>query len=221
MKKYIRRTTLLNFVKFSIFTLLVLVSFVSIYILTKSNEIKNIGIAIVLMLIFIEIIGIFSSLHRYSYKADSIVLEYLGVKYKKIECKEIEKIIISRGSYNNSFGYLMYTSIPLNLKKEKRKIPYPYITLQFQKSKNIELIDGMDSREIHFNDVEGTYCLGICWIDSLLELLDHTDAKIFVLKDIYTILEKEFKDIAELIKNDNRFCVIDNEAKYRKPSPAE
>ena len=131
-------------------------------------------------------------------------MEYLGVIYKKIKYEKIESIIISKGSYNNSFGYLTGAPIPIRFKNKKT----PYITLRFKENLGKELYDCMYSRDIHCDDIEGTYSLGICWKESLFELFEHCNVKIFITKEMKLILEKEFEDINELIDRQG-FCIVE------------
>ena len=67
----------------------------------------------------------------------------------------------------------------------------------------------MNSRDLFMINNDEIYCLGICWVDSLKELLKHTNCSVYVLEDVYLRFKGQF-DVAFSVdkENLNRFYVI-------------
>ena len=60
------------------------------------------------------------------------------------------------------------------------------------------------------NDEE-IYCLGICWFDSLKELLEKTNCPVYVLEDVYLRFKGQFDVVFSVYKeNRERFYIITN-----------
>ena len=60
------------------------------------------------------------------------------------------------------------------------------------------------------NDEE-IYCLGICWFDSLKELLENTNCPVYVLEDVYLRFKGQFDVVFSVYKeNRERFYIITN-----------
>ena len=62
------------------------------------------------------------------------------------------------------------------------------------------------------------YCLGICWVDSLKELLKHTNCSVYVLEDVYLRFKGLFDDAFSVYKeNLDRFYVVtDHDIAYKE-----
>lgn len=62
---------------------------------------------------------------------------------------------------------------------------------------------------------DNIYCLGICWFDSLAELLNYTQVPVYVLEDVYLRFKGKF-DEAFMQNEDNRiFIITDRIIEYR------
>ena len=78
---------------------------------------------------------------------------------------------------------------------------YPFISLH--KSKILHIRTGMSSRDLFLANPDNTYSLGICWEDSLAELLTHTKATVYIQEDVYAQYKPMFDHILEQNKDAN------------------
>ena len=89
------------------------------------------------------------------------------------------------------------------------KVTFPFITLHKPQYPADKIKKGMNSRDLFMINNDEIYCLGICWFDSLDELLKHTDCPVYVLEDVYLRFKERF-DTAFLAYKESleRFCII-------------
>ena len=93
--------------------------------------------------------------------------------------------------------------------KEHTKITFPFITLHMPQYSVDKVRSGMNSRDLFILDNEKTYCLGVCWFESLRELLKHTDCPVYVLEDVYLRFKGQFDTAFSLYrKKPERLYII-------------
>ena len=74
----------------------------------------------------------------------------------------------------------------------------------------------MSSRDLFMLDNNNIYCLGICWFDSLDELLKHIEHKVYVLEDVYLRFRGQFDTIFLKYKcKDNIYIISDCIISYK------
>lgn len=137
--------------------------------------------------------------HQYSYDGSFIELSYLAIVYRRINYSKYETIFITNASYNNGYGFGVYGNIPIqHTHKEKTgitKTVYPFITLHSSNYPIEKIKPGMSSRDLLMLDSQNSFCLGICWFESLKELLAHSDASVYLLEDVYLRFQEKFDSI--------------------------
>ncbi len=68
---------------------------------------------------------------------------------------------------------------------------------------------GMNSRDLFMLNHDEIYCLGICWFDSLEELLKYTDWNVYVLEDVYLRFKGQFDTVFSVCEgNLDRYYII-------------
>ncbi|MDD6213319.1 MAG: hypothetical protein PUB22_09310 [Clostridiales bacterium] len=88
-------------------------------------------------------------------------------------------------------------------------ITFPFITLLKPEYPVDKIKEGMHSQDLFVINSDKIYCLGICWVGSLQELLKHTTCSVYVLEDVYLRFKGQFDAAFSVYKeNLNRFYVI-------------
>lgn len=199
MKKYKKRIPLLSPNSTLVVALCLLCISCLLIKMRMFEELAFVMLGIMCSLIFISILSLLSTIHAYTYTQNSINFWYMGVKYHKIEYQCIKSIIISNAVYNDSkydgnvFDYPLYFYEKGDIKKRKKQ--YPYITLSTQNDISYDIKEGMNNRRIYYLDTKNLFNLGICWFDSLCELLFFTEAQVYILEDVYDRFKEEFDKI--------------------------
>lgn len=143
-------------------------------------------------------IAIFSRLGadgQYCYCDNYIKVFYLLIFRRKRYYSQYKTIIISYAAYNDNFGTY---SIPMQYKCKTRngrsRITFPYMTLlgpEYPLDRITADVDNHNFRTLH----DDCLCLGICWFDSLEELLTHTSYDVYILEDVYFTYRGKFDGI--------------------------
>ena len=224
MKSYIRRIPLFTPLKIMLADLYSVVGAIIVFILCRKINYWTIvcaSLSIVLFILWLFVV--LSAIHRYSYDGNCITLSYFSIKYKRIAYSKINTIIICNAAYNNGYGYGVYGNVPMQFKANEHcceKQVLPFITLHQSETIHDSVHSGMYSREIFFLDNYHSCCLGICWSDSLLELISHTTADIYILEDVFLRFKSGFDNIT---KNNpsyaKRFHVIPDQLKMTDQLP--
>ena len=210
MKKYKRRIPLITPSKLIIISLYSFFGAVVVFFLCGDINYWTILCASLFFISFILWVFVILSVNsQYSYGENCFVFSYLGIDYKMIAYTEINTIIICNAAYNNGYGYGIYGNVPMTFKAKNEKQPLPFITLH-QNSRILSSVhSGMFSREICFLDDSNSICLGICWSDTLLELIIHTTAEVYILEDVFLRFKSGFyKIIRDNPHYENRFHVL-------------
>ena len=146
------------------------------------------------ILIFQEIIFVFIDLQKYEYAESEIELKLFNRIFKRIKYDNIKAVVVSNAVATNGNG----SHYPVCSNKDGIKKQYAFLTLL---SKDIDIT--RIQKEMHSTSVRAT-CkidkkflsdLGICWFDSLKELILRTDAKIYLLEDVYWRYQKEIDEV--------------------------
>lgn len=165
---------------------------------------------------FLEIIVVSLS---YTYTNEYIVLSCLSIKYRKIRYSKFKRIVISNAAFNNFSGGV-FVDIPMQYKVgKKQKITYPFITLHKENDTADKLKSGLSSRDLlYIGDRSDLFFLGICWFDSLKDILHYTDLPVYVLEDVYLRFKGMFDMIFKDYLNDKkRFNIVtDKNIEYEK-----
>ena len=138
------------------------------------------------------------------------------IPYKYISTNDIRCIIISNAIYNSSKCDGNIADIPMCFKKKDndgtpKKIQYPYISL-ICGDQPFTIKRGMNSRQLLYMDVDKVISLGICWEQAFKELVQQTDAPIYILGDVYL----RFKDFFDNIDGGNTFFIIEEDTHIDK-----
>ncbi len=200
MKKFKRRSPLFSPFKITVIILcVIIINMLMQWLVEIENEYFIVLYGITLALIFPLLFSVLAVCHEYAYCNIAINLYFLGFKYREIKYTDFSFVYISNASYNNGYGYGIYGNIPMQRKiaeaTGERKQTYPFLSLHrldypFQKIKT-----DMNSRDLFMLDSENIVCLGICWFDSLIELIKNTTVDICILEDVYLRFRGEFDDI--------------------------
>lgn len=159
---------------------------------------------------------ILANLPKYFYATDMIHFKYLRLTYRKLSYQQINKIVISNAVYSDMHpNYWIIYKIKNKTGKAERII-YPYITLQLSKSTDYrlnKLQKGMGS--VRWLDPDNMVNLGICWFDSLSELLHYTDAELYILEDVYLRFYVAFDQILEQYNPERSYIISDTKCSYK------
>lgn len=214
MKKYNRKTALFSPFKITLSALFAAIATAVIVVLSGTENVWCIicgGITVSLLIcdLFIMI----GAGGRYRFSNKYIEIFYQLLPYKKLDYSWFSTIVISNASYNNGFGYGINGNIPMQYrvkgKNRHTKVTYPFITLHKSQYPVDKIKEGMNSRDLFMINSDEIYCLGICWVDSLKELLKYTTCSVYVLEDVYLRFQGQFDGAFSLNKeNLARFYII-------------
>lgn len=213
MKKYKRKVPLTSPLKIAIAVLYAAIATVAIIIFVGNNSAWYIicsGITASLFICDLFIIIETGGRYRYSDKYIEVIYQLL---YKRLDYSWFSAVVISNASYNNGYGYGINRNIPMQYSVRgnngRTKVTFPFITLHKPQYPVDKIKKGMSSRDLFMINNDDIYCLGICWFDSLKELLNHTNCTIYVLEDVYLRFKGQF-DVAFSAHKENldRFYVI-------------
>ena len=141
---------------------------------------------------------------------------------KKISFENIYGVVISNASYNCGRGDQLCYSIPMQYTVKssdgKMQVPYPFISLLKQHYPIDQLKVGLSSRDLEAINADKIYCLGICWPESLDELMKHTEIPVYILEDVYFRFKGLFDTTFAAYLKGNRqlFIVTDQIVPYEK-----
>ncbi len=176
------------------------------------------SIAAVLMICDLFIILGVSGYYRYSDTCIDILFQSL--QYKKLSYSWYTTIVISNASYNHGYGDQMCYNIPMQYTVKNSsgyaKVTFPFITLHTHDYPIDNVKKGMNSRDLFMICDEEMYCLGICWFDSLIELLQHTQVPVCVLEDVYLRFKGKFDEIFVQYENNRFYIITDDKIEYQK-----
>lgn len=214
MKKYNRKIALISPLKISVATLCAAIATVVIVVLSGTENIWYIicgGITV--SLLFCDLFIISGAGSRYRYSDKYIEIFYQLLPYKKLDYSSFSAVVISNASYNNGFGYGINGNISMQYRiKDKNgytKVTYPFITLHKTQYPVDKIKEGMNSRDLFMINNDEIYCLGICWVDSIKELLKYTTCSVYILEDVYLRFKGQFDAAFSLYKeNFDRFYII-------------
>lgn len=220
MKKYKRKVPLISPLKMAIAALYAAIATATIIIFVGTdNEWYIICGGIATSLFACDLIIIIGVGGKYGYSDKSIELLYCSLPYRKLKYSCFCAVVISNASYNNGYGYGINGNIPMQYKiKGNIKVTFPFITLHNPEYPVHKIKTGMSSRELFMLNSDEIVCLGICWFDSLNELLKHTNCPVYVLEDVYLRYKGQFDVVFSVYKeNLDRFYIItDHSVAYHK-----
>ena len=173
--------------------------------------------AFVVGLYIIIFLSLFKGICFYRYFNNHIQLTCLNIPLKRIKYSEYNSICISNAAYNNHYGGIhgnipMYYTVRNN--GQRKKIVCPFITLLKQEYPVSKIRKGMSSRDLYFMKDDEIYCLGVCWFDSLTELLNFTDVSVYVLEDVYLRFKEKFDSVFEQYSADRFYIIADKQRRY-------
>lgn len=218
MKKYKRKIPLISPLKVGIagFYAAIATAIVSIFIGTD-NEWCVICGGIAATLFICDVFILIGAGGKYQYSDEYIDVLYQSLSYKKLDYSLFCAVVIPNATYNNGYGYGINGNIPMQYKvkgnKAHTKVTFPFITLHKSKYPVDKIKTGMSSRELFMLNNDEIYCLGICWFESLEELLKHTNCSVYVLEDVYLRFKGQF-DVAFSVRKENlnRFFIISEQS---------
>lgn len=220
MKKYAKKIPLISPLKIAIAALCAAIATGMVIINTGfDNEWYIICGGITASLLICDLFIIIGVAGKYCYSDTCIKIMYHFLTYKKLKYAWYTAVVISNASYNNGYGYGINGNVPMQYKIKcdngNIKVTLPFITLH-KPSYPVDIIKAkMNSRDLFMLSNDELYCLGICWFDSLTELLNHTQVPVYVLEDVYIRFKEKFDEIF-IQYEDNRFFIItDRKIKYR------
>lgn len=219
MKRYIRKTALIKPSKLILAALYAAIASAAILIFAGAeNAWFIICSAIAFSLLVIYLFVIIAVGGRYRYLDSHIEISYLSLAYKKLNYSLFNCIVISNASYNNGLGYGINGNVPMQYKVKGKngniKVTFPFITLHQSQEHINKIKSNMNSRDFLFAlNSDEVYFLGICWFDSLKELLTHIGCNVYVLEDVYLRYKQKFDDVFSDFKTDiYRFYIITDHA---------
>lgn len=223
MKKYRRKVLLFSLKKLFIIAFLlvgiVILGFIS------SGEFNAVCIIFSGIAVTLLFLGLFAKLGvagRYRYSKKSIEIFFGSFMCKKISFENIYGVVISNASYNCGRGDQLCYSIPMQYTVKssdgKMQVPYPFISLLKQHYPIDQLKVGLSSRDLEAINADKIYCLGICWPESLDELMKHTEIPVYILEDVYFRFKGLFDTTFAAYLKGNRqlFIVTDQIVPYEK-----
>ena len=149
---------------------------------------------------------------KYTYTDTSIVFKCYNVPYRRLKYDEISSIIISNAVQIVSFDSRPF-DIPLyqyyNKNNVVQKKQYPYISLLTSDIELHKIKKGMNCRLIR-RQISNSICLGICYFDSLKDLINRTDVHLYILEDVYHRYKDEFDVIMQNYSENNKFHIVSN-----------
>lgn len=211
MKRYLRKRS-----PISVKVLLYILGVNLIALLVAVASLKGISYPVILFGGFsaasfvITIFALIPELLHYQYSEFEILFSFAGICYYRIPYSEIGFIAVSNASYNNNYGYYPSSALPIQCKRDTKKITMPFLTLHRDESEMRKLQIGQYCRDLAFllNDCT---CLGICSVPSFSELAMHTNCPICILEDVYCRFKLEFDAALEEVYNCNRSVYIVSE----------
>ena len=159
---------------------------------------------------------------QYRYSDTCIDILYQSLVYKKLDYTWFSAVVISNASYNNGYGYGINGNIPMQYtikgNNGHTKVTFPFVTLHTPTYPIYKIKESMNSRDLFMLSKDEVYCLGICWFDSLKELLEHTQVPVCVLEDVYLRFREQFDEIFMQYRCEERrfYIVTDHKVEYRK-----
>ena len=176
-----------------------------------------------LLFVFFHTCDVLDFERTYSYSNEYITLSCLKLNYKKIYYKDYNAVYISNAYYIASLFYReFYYKRPMCYKSKGNdgtvKTIYPFITLHTPMYPYKCIQKEMTSNDLYSYNSEQCIFLGICWFDSLKEMLHYTDLPVYVLEDVYL----RFKGMFDMIFKDpsnstKRFYIVtDKNIEYEK-----
>ncbi|MGN1155743.1 MAG: hypothetical protein ACI4TK_06165 [Agathobacter sp.] len=214
MKKYKRKTPLVSPLKITIAALYAAIVTATIIIFVGTdNEWYIICSGITASLFIGDLFVIIGAGGRYLYSDKCIEVFWQLLSYKKLDYSWFSAIVISNAPYNNGYGYGINGNIPMQYRVKENnghtKVTLPFITLHNHQYPINQIKKGMSNRDLFMINNDEIYCLGICWNDSLEELLKHTNCSVYVLEDVYLRFKGQFDTAFSAHKeNLDRFYVI-------------
>lgn len=223
MKKYRRKVLLFSLKKLFIIAFLlvgiVILGFISS---VEFNAVCIIFSGIAVTLLFLGLFAKLGVAGRYRYSKKSIEIFFGSFMCKKISFENIYGVVISNASYNCGRGDQLCYSIPMQYTVKssdgKMQVPYPFISLLKQHYPIDQLKVGLSSRDLEAINADKIYCLGICWPESLDELMKHTEIPVYILEDVYFRFKGLFDTTFAAYLKGNRqlFIVTDQIVPYEK-----
>ena len=214
MKRYKRKTPLLSPLKIAIAAFCAAIATAMVIIFVGTDNEWHIICGVITALLFVgDLFIIIGAGGRYCYSDKYIEVFYPLLSYKKLDYSCFCAVVISNASYNNGYGYGINGNVPMQYRVKGNnghtKVTFPFITLHKPQYPVDKIKKGMNSRDLFMINNDEIYCLGICWVDSLTELLKHTNCSVYVLEDVYLRFKGQFDAAFSVYKeNLNRFYVI-------------
>ena len=210
MKKFMCRVPLFSLQKITMLTGIFAIVTMALY--GVKNDLFFICCGFTISLFIVLIFNFFAVCSRYVYRKDYMKFFYLLIPYKKIYYDNYCSIVISNASYNNGYAHGPNGNILLQHKvkigNSVKKVVYPYLSLHTKDFPFDKLKSGLTSRELLFLNSDEMCCIGVCWFDSLEELLHRTDMSIYILEDVYLRFQGEFDAIFERTNTRGRFFCV-------------
>lgn len=217
MKKFKRKVPLISPIKIAILALCAAAAAAIALIFSRTWFIISAAVFVCLMICELFVIIGASGCYRYTDKG--IEVRILPLLYKPLDASWLHTAVISNTSYNNGYGYGINGNIPMQYRVKgigrDTKIAFPFITLHKSSYPLDKIKTGMNSRELFMLDSEDIYCLGICFFDSLKELLKRTECSVYVTKDVYSRFREAF-DLAFSAHKERVYILTDSCVAYRE-----
>ena len=214
MKKYKRRLPYVALKKVAAVAWCALIIILLIVLIfTGTNyDVLSALVAVILAAFLNYLVMVLADSGQYGYTDKYINVIYLWFLYRKICYSRFDFVVISNAAYNNGMGPTpLPVPIQYTVKGENGniKVTFPFISLHKSHYPINKVKAGWFSYDLYgFSAGDDIYCLGICWFDSLRELLKHTDYPIYVLEDVYLRYKGMFEEIFSAYKETERFYII-------------
>ena len=221
MKKYKRKLPLISPLKTAIAAFCTVIATAAIANFLGLDNVWFIicgGVAAALLLGYLFII--IGAAGQYRYTDVCIDVLYCFLVYKRLKYSWFNAAVISNASYNNGYGYGINGNVPMQYTARNvngnTKITFPFITLHKPSYPVDKIKTAMSSRDLFMLGDEDIYCLGICWFDSLTELLNHTQVPVYVLEDVYLRFKGKFDEVFTQYGNSRFYIITDRKIEYKK-----
>lgn len=214
MKKYKRKTPLVSPIKWLMAVLCAAAAAVtSAAVWGTDNGCAIVFAAVAVSLLICDLFIIIGASGKYRFSDSSIDIMFSHLVYKRLDYASFNAVVVSNASYNNGYGYGVSGNLPMQYKvkdnKGYKKVTLPFITLHKPDYPVDKIKNAMNSRDLFMLSSDEIYCLGICYFDSLKELLNHTKASVYILEDVYLRFKDDFDTLfGETEGGAKRFHII-------------
>ena len=180
-------------------TVLGCVFYILFFVMLLSNMEINPLITIIFLLIGMIFFGYAAfDTNFYFIDGSKIRMSILGVTYKSKPCVDINYAVVSNAKFvsnnPNANGYCLYETVQTSDGKIKRILPY--LTVHNAHFLPDSLAVGMTNADVcKLSNDDESLDVGVCHFEALNEIILHTDAKIYILADVYNRYRDEFNAV--------------------------